>query len=120
MRKRGRKSQASLSVVGNQPRLVATSSPNDPPPPPDHLGEPEREIWAEVVADWRGTKVSFLVLTAALEMHMRAREAREVIADEGLTIEGRDGQPRSHPLCTVERDANAAFLRGLKSLGIKV
>jgi P27 family predicted phage terminase small subunit len=120
MRQKGRKSsRASLSLVGN-PRVVSTSSPDDPLPPPPHLGEPERQIWGEVVADWRGTKVSFRVLTSALEMHQRARECRETIESEGLTIVGRDGQSRSHPLCSVERDANAAFLRGLKSLGIKV
>jgi P27 family predicted phage terminase small subunit len=120
MKQRGRRSRASLSVLRG-PRLVA-SQPDDnpPPPPPDHLGEVERRIWSDVIADWRGTRVSFAVLTSGLESHQVARECRETIAAEGLTIIGRDGQPKAHPLCSVERDARAAFQRAIKQLGIKL
>jgi phage terminase small subunit len=51
---------------------------------------------------------------------MRARQARETIDDEGMTIIGRDGQPKAHPLCTVERDARRAFQQTFRSLGIKL
>jgi P27 family predicted phage terminase small subunit len=118
MKQRGRKSAASLSVLRG-PRLVVSQPADAPPPPPDHLGDPEKQIWADVVADWRGTRVSFAVLASGLEAHQRARECREIIETEGLTVVGRDGQSRSHPLCTVERDAHAAFQRTLKTLGIK-
>jgi P27 family predicted phage terminase small subunit len=118
MKQRGRKSAASLAVLRG-PRLVVSQPADDPPPPPDHLGDPEKQIWADVVADWRGSKVSFAVLASGLEAHQRARECREIIETEGLTIIGRDGQSRSHPLCVVQRDAAAAFQRTLKSLGIK-
>jgi len=60
------------------------------------------------------------VLLSGLEAHMRARQARETIDDEGMTIIGRDGQPKAHPLCTVERDARRAFQQTFRSLGIKL
>ena len=119
MRKRGRKSQASLSVVGNQPRLVATSSPNDPPPPPDHLEEPERIIWRAVVAEFRGPRLSYEMLADALKAHQCARKCSEIVAAEGMTVEGRDGQLKAHPLLAIERSATASYQRQLKTLGIK-
>jgi P27 family predicted phage terminase small subunit len=59
-------------------------------------------------------------LASALEAHQLARECRETIAAEGLTIIGRDGQTKAHPLCSVERDARAGFQRAIKQLGIKL
>jgi len=77
--------------------------------PPDHLGEPERQIWNAVIADFKGSSASYFVLLSGLESHQRAREAREIIDSEGMTLLGRDGQSKAHPLCTVERDARRAF-----------
>src|SRR5262249_23708100 len=118
MKQRGRKSQASLRVVGSHPRLVSSSSPDDRPQPPDQLGETEQAIWNAVIGDWKGSSASYYVLLSGLEAHMRARQARETIDDEGMTIIGRDGQPKAHPLCTVERDARRAFQQTFRSLGI--
>jgi P27 family predicted phage terminase small subunit len=119
MKQRGRKSAASLAVLRG-PRLIASRPAEDLPPPPDHLAEPERQIWTDVVRDRRGTAAAYCVLTAGLEARQRARECREIISTEGLTIIGRDGQPKSHPLCTVERDSAAAFQRTFRALGIKI
>jgi P27 family predicted phage terminase small subunit len=120
MRQRGRKSAASLAVLRG-PRLVASQSIRDDlPPPPAHLADTERQIWSDVVADWRGTSASFAVLAAGLAAHQRARECREIISVEGLVVTGRDGQAKSHPLCAVERDASATFQRTFKALGIKI
>ena len=119
MRQRGRKSAASLSVLRG-PRLVASQPLKSDPPPPAHLADPERQIWDDVVRDWSGTSASYAVLVAGLEAHQRARECREIIAVEGLTVTGRDGQAKSHPLCTVERDSAAAFQRTFRALGIKI
>ena len=120
MRQRGRKSAASLSVLRG-PSLVASQPiKDDLPPPPAHLGDPERQIWNDVVRDWQGTSASYAVLVAGLEAHQRARECREIIVVEGLTVVGRDGQAKSHPLCPVERDSAAAFQRTFRALGIKI
>jgi P27 family predicted phage terminase small subunit len=119
MKQRGRRSRASLAVVG-QPHLVVDSPPHDPLQPPDHLGEPERRIWSDVVSGWSGERASFSVLAAGLEAHQRARECRAIIEAEGLTVTGRDGQTKAHPLCNVERDARRAFAQTFKQLGIKI
>jgi len=59
MRQRGRKSAASLAVIGSQPRLIASNparSSLKPPAPPEHLGDPERLIWNNVVAEYEGAR----------------------------------------------------------------
>ena len=119
MKQRGRKSKASLALAG-KPHLVAISPPPDVPQPPPHLGEPERAIWAYIVADWSGSRASFAVLTAGLEAHQRARECREIIGEEGMVVTGRDNQPRAHPLINAERDARRAFAQTFRQLGIKI
>jgi len=73
-----------------------------------------------VIAEWKGSSAAFAVLVAGLEAHQRAREAREIIDNEGMTVIGRDGQPKAHPLCTVEHDARRAFQMTSRSLGIKL
>jgi phage terminase small subunit len=89
--------------------------------PPSHLGEIEVGIWKRVLADYQfGTAIAFDVLTTSLEAHMRAREAREAIQRDGMTVIGRDGQQRPHPLLSVERDARAAWLQGLKMLELEL
>ena len=88
---------------------------------PDHLGEPERQIWSHVLGDYElSTETAIDVLTTALEAHARAREARETISREGMQVVGRDGQAKSHPLLTVERDARAQWLAAIKALGVEL
>jgi P27 family predicted phage terminase small subunit len=119
--KPGPASRASLEIIrpkpaGHQPHPVF-----DPPPPPDHLGKPEQLIWRGVLVDYElPTGASIAVLASALEAHMRARECRETIEREGMTIVGRDGQTKSHPLLAVERDARAAWLAGIRALGLEL
>ena len=122
MKQRGRKSGAALSIVGSRPRLVSSSLPPssvNPPPPPEDLGEPEQQIWRDIVADWRGPRLSYAVLADALRAHQTAREARATVAEEGMTVVGRDNQVRAHPLLAIERSAIASYQRQLKVLGIK-
>jgi P27 family predicted phage terminase small subunit len=118
MKQRGRK-PASLSLVRARPQLVASSPAENAPAPPDDLGEPEREIWRDIVADWRGPRLSYAVLADALRAHQTAREARSTVAEEGMTVVGRDNQVRAHPLLAIERSAIASYQRQLKALGIK-
>jgi len=122
MKQRGRKSGAALSVVDSRSRLVSSSLALfsiNPPPPPDDLGEPEQQIWRDVVAEWRGPRLSYALLADALRAHQTARKCSETIAREGMTVQGRDGQTRAHPLLAVERSAIASYQRQLKTLGIK-
>jgi hypothetical protein len=118
MKQRGRK-PPSLSLIRARPRLVSSSSVENSPPPPDDLSEPERQIWRDIVAEWKGTPTSFRMLADALKAHQRARECGEIIEKEGYTETGRDGQNKPHHLLAAERSATASFQRQLRVLGIK-
>ena len=48
----------------------------------------------------------------------RMREAQQQVAADGVSFRDRFGQVKAHPLLTVERDARAAFLAGLRSLNL--
>jgi P27 family predicted phage terminase small subunit len=118
MVQRGRKSSAQLAAIPMGPAVLPRS---DHPQPPDHLGEPERQIWRHVFEDFElSTRTAEAVLTAALEAHQRARECREAITREGMTLGGRDGQAKVHPLLAVERDARQAFLAAVRALGLEL
>jgi P27 family predicted phage terminase small subunit len=121
---RGRKSRAQLSVIGIGPpvlRRQPAATGLDRPSPPDHLGESERLIWEHVFEDYElPTRAAAAVLATALEAHQRAREAREAISHEGMTVIGRDGQAKVHPLLAFERDARQAWLAGIRALGLEL
>jgi P27 family predicted phage terminase small subunit len=119
VKQRGRKSAAALAILGT-PRLISSSPSADQPPPPDHLGEPEKQIWRDILRDWKGTDASLAVLASALEILQRAHECRQIIDDEGLTVTGRDGQVKAHPLLIAERAAHKQFQTTLRQLGIKI
>jgi P27 family predicted phage terminase small subunit len=121
MVQRGRKSAAALAVVPLKSETFRPHPQFDPPQPPPHLGEPERLIWGGIVRDFElATEASTAVLITALEAHMRARECREIIAREGMTVAGRDGQTKVHPLLAVERDARQSWLSAIKALGLEL
>ena len=130
MAHRGRKSRAELAVIENEkiyPPVFRSSvivdrpSTLDHPTPPAHLGKAEHEIWHHVFSDYElTTQTAVDVLTTALEAHQRCREAGEQIRAEGMTIAGRDGQQKVHPLLAVERDARQGFFAGLKALRIEL
>ena len=64
------------------------------------------------------TKTGIDVLVTALEAHMRCRLAGEQIKKEGMTVVGRDGQLRPHPLLAVERDARQGYMAAIKLIGL--
>ena len=107
--------RASIMIAGGIARDFSETAPE----PPAHLGEPEQQIWREVLRDYRGTNAALAVLASGLESHMRARQCREAIAEDGMTVPGRDDQLKPHPLLAVERGAMRAFQQTFKALGIK-
>jgi P27 family predicted phage terminase small subunit len=91
------------------------------PDPPEHLGEPERQIWRDTFKDFDfDSRAAIAVLAVALEAHMLARQCREAIARDGLTLVGRDNQLKPHPLLAVERDARQSFLSAIRNLGLEL
>jgi hypothetical protein len=66
------------------------------------------------IADAAGLQI----LATSLEAFDRLRAAQRAIKRDGQTMKDRFGQVRAHPLLSVERDARAAWLAGLKALNL--
>jgi P27 family predicted phage terminase small subunit len=87
--------------------------------PPTHISAAAKRLWSDIFAEYSIDDAAGLaILRVSLEAFDRSQEARKVVKKQGMTVSGRDGQVRSHPLLTVERDNRAAFLAGLKALNL--
>lgn len=86
---------------------------------PTHLSTAAKKLWNDIFTEYAiDDAAGRAILRAALEAFDRSQDARKAINKDGMTVTGRDGQKRSHPLQTVERDNRAAFLAGLKALNL--
>lgn len=90
------------------------------PTPPKHLKAATRRWWADVVNDWDLEEHHVRLLTLAGEAWDRRAQARELIAEEGLTVATRDGGAKLHPACRVEDSARIAFARLIRELDLDV
>lgn len=59
-----------------------------------------------------------LILQTGMEAFDRMRAAQTTIKKDGLTFLDKAGQIKSHPLCSVERDARTQMMAALKSLNL--
>lgn len=72
---------------------------------PNHISAAAKKLWNQILTEYQFDDAAGLViLRTALEAFDRAQAARKAINKDGMTVKGRDGQIRSHPLLTVERD----------------
>jgi len=86
---------------------------------PKHLGKEAKSLWSRLLKEYGiEDEAGLLILQTAAEAFDRMRDAQAVIAKEGLTVKDRFGQPKAHPLTTVERDSRAAMLAALKALNL--
>jgi len=60
------------------------------------------------------------LLTLAAESWDRCTQAREALAEHGLTYTDRFDQPRARPEVAVERDSRIAFARLVRELALDV
>jgi phage terminase small subunit len=60
------------------------------------------------------------LLTLAAESWDRCQQAREAIAEHGLTHDDRFGQPHARPEVGIERDSRIAFARLLRELALDI
>ena len=81
---------------------------------------PEAKRWqAKLTREYDiGDEAGLLILQTSLEAFDRMREAQQQVAADRVSFRDRFGQVKAHPLLTVERDARAAFLAGLRSLNL--
>lgn len=87
---------------------------------PKHLAVPTRRWWESVVAEYELEPHHIRLLTLAGESWDRCCQAREAIAEHGLTFVDRLGVPRSRPEIAVERDSRIAFARMIRELALDV
>jgi P27 family predicted phage terminase small subunit len=87
------------------------------PPPPKGLSAEAAKRWKAIVAEYGIVDAGGLhVLSVGLEAFDRMRACQQTITEAGATFVDRFGQPRPHPLLSVERDSRAAYLAALKQL----
>lgn len=88
--------------------------------PPKHLKKSTREWFASVVSDYQLEPHHIRLLTLAGEAWDRSVQAREALAEHGLTFEDRFGRPIARPEVAIERDSRVAFARLVRELALDV
>lgn len=85
---------------------------------PAHL-RPETRKWIrQILAEFDLESHHFRVLVKTAEAWDRSEQARERLADDGLTVLDRYETPKAHPCVAIERDSRTAFFRGLRELAL--
>ncbi len=114
---RGRKSAASLSIV--RPAGPAPAPPSrDLPAPPAHLSEEAAAWWRAAVGAYSFEHHHLLLLRAAAEAWDRCQQARQAVADQGLTFSDAGGTIKANPAVAIERDARTLFARLIRELNL--
>lgn len=86
--------------------------------PPKHLTQDTATWWRAVVADFELEPHHLRLLQLAAEAWDRCRQARELLAAEGLCVATADGGRKAHPAVAIERDARLAFARLVRELDL--
>lgn len=86
---------------------------------PQHLHPDTRRWWRETVEEYAFEPHQVRLLTLAGESWDRCRQARELIATEGIVVEDRYGSPKAHPAVAIERDSRLAFARLVRELALE-
>jgi len=91
---------------------------NPTPRAPKHLRKSTAEWFRSVAKSYELEPHHVRLLQLAAEAWDRVEEAREALAEHGLTFEDRFGQPHARPEVAVERDSRLAFARLLRELDL--
>ncbi len=86
--------------------------------PPAHLRQTTAAWFAEVVNDYSLEPHHVRLLTLAAESWDRGQQAREALAEHGLTYLDRFNQPHARPEVAIERDSRIAFSKLLRELAL--
>jgi P27 family predicted phage terminase small subunit len=90
----------------------------EPPAPPTHLSPSARKWWQTTVDRYVLQEHHFRLLQLACEAWDEAQKARERLAQDGLTVPGREGGIRPHPCIAIERDSRLAVARLIRELDL--
>jgi phage terminase small subunit len=89
------------------------------PKVPKYLRIPTKKWWKSVVSRWQLEPHHVRLLTLAAGAWDRAEQARELLAEHGLTYDDpKTGRPCSRPEIAVERDSRLAYARLLRELDL--
>jgi P27 family predicted phage terminase small subunit len=111
-----------MSTTKPQNAARATVKFKADPTPPDHLSEPTRATWTQIVRDYgmHGDAAGLGLLETALTAWDRAEEARQTIAKEGLQVKDRYANWKPHPLLRVQAAFMHEYRSALKQLHLDV
>jgi|SRR5712692_12122009 len=87
---------------------------------PKHLKWATQRWWLHVVNTWELEEHHRRLATLAGEAWDRGRQAREVLAEEGLTYEDRYGAPHPRPEVAIEKDSSIRYARLIRELDLDV
>jgi phage terminase small subunit len=76
--------------------------------------------WQSVVADYELDEHHRFLLESAAGAWDRMVQAREALAEHGLTFTDDRGSPKARPEVAIERDARIAFARLIRELDLDV
>jgi P27 family predicted phage terminase small subunit len=88
--------------------------------PPKHLRTDTAAWFKLVTKEFELDSHHVRILIKACESWDRSEQARESIAQFGMTYEDRFGAPRARPEVAIERDSRLAFARLVRELGLDV
>jgi phage terminase small subunit len=87
--------------------------------PPEHLSDESRKLWRSVMASFELEPHHRRLLTMACESLDRSAAAcAELRAAGSLTVPGRDGVPKPHPLIAIEASAKSQARLLLRELSL--
>ena len=115
---RGPKSAAEVMATAHRRRISATVHRDNPLDPPGHLQPATQAWWADIAPGLEPHQLR--VLTCTCEAFDRKEAAREALAMHGLSYTDAKDMIRARPEVAIERDARAAFMRGLQQLKLDV
>jgi P27 family predicted phage terminase small subunit len=83
------------------------------------LSPPSSALWRALLSDYEGWgKADLVLLELALRAHDQAAQCQRRIAREGITLRGKRGSVRAHPLLRVERQAVASAAAIFRQLNL--
>jgi P27 family predicted phage terminase small subunit len=85
---------------------------------PKGLGKHGQSLWKATMTGAKASEHDLALLETGCALLDRVHSCRDRLATEGLTVNGRYGQPVAHPLIEIERGAMAEFRAILKLLGL--
>lgn len=82
---------------------------------PTHLSVASKRTWRRIASEYELDGNAALLLETALTQWDRMTQAREMLASEGIVIDG-----KRHPAIDVEKQASSLFLRAWRQLGLDI